>query len=280
MQPEIAVIVSTYQRPSHLKRCLLSLCLQRDVAGRMEVVVADDGSQDETAAVVNCFARRASFRLAFTTHPHDGFRLAQSRNEGVRASTASYLLFVDGDCVLPSDHVRQHLDFRRTGSAAAGDCARLDQTASAGVNDGAVLSQRIHQLVTKREQKRVRTKALKGRVYNRLGLANRPRLTGNNIGVARTDFERINGFDEMFVGWGLEDRDLQRRLAMIGVRFRSILHRTTTYHLWHPSDPTFVRNNEDTWNLQYFRATCVSAFCQHGLQQTKDREVDVQWCAA
>lgn len=267
----IAVIVSTYQRPDHLERCLISLELQRGVAGRMEVIVADDGSQDETARLVSRFARRVKFPLAFTTHTHDGFRLAQSRNEGVLASTAPYFLFVDGDCVLPADHVRKHLDFRRAGCVAAGDCTRLDREASEAVTAQTILSQRMARYVSAKEKRRVFTKAAKDRLYGYLALSDRPRLTGNNIGIARSDFEAVNGFDELFVGWGLEDRDLQRRLAMRRIRFRSILPWTTTYHLWHPTDPSFSRNNEGTLNLSYFQAESVAAYCRQGLQQAKRR---------
>ncbi len=107
--PEIALLVSTYQRPQHLRRALLSIALQRGVDGQMEVVVTDDGSRDETPRVVEEFARTARFPVQFTTHPHSTFQLARCRNEGVAASRAPYLLFLDGDCILPPDHVAIHL---------------------------------------------------------------------------------------------------------------------------------------------------------------------------
>ena len=45
---QIAVIVSTFERPGHLERCLASLEAQRGVDGNFEVVVTDDGSRDDT----------------------------------------------------------------------------------------------------------------------------------------------------------------------------------------------------------------------------------------
>ncbi len=93
----------------------------------------------------------------------------------------------------------------------------------------------------------------------------RPRLTGCNIGLWRTDIERINGFDENYIGWGMEDRDLQLRLSRLGLRFKSILHKTVAYHMWHPPHSTFARNGEGTLNLSYFEREEVPTWCQNGL---------------
>ena len=118
--PEIALLMSTYQRPTHLRRALESIALQEGVAGRMELVITDDGSTDETPEIVRRFAASVPFAVGFTTHPHTTFQLARCRNEGVRASRAPYMLFLDGDCVLPRDHVRIHLERRKRGKSDHG----------------------------------------------------------------------------------------------------------------------------------------------------------------
>ncbi len=262
---EIAVLVSTFERPFHLRRSLVSIAGQRGVEGKMEVVVTDDGSRDETWEVVEEFARHARFPLTFTTHQHDGFRLARCRNEGVLCTAAPYLLFTDGDCLLPPDHVSTHLEFRRRGIAVAGESYRLDRPTSERITEPVVRSGEFAQWVPRRERSRLANKARRAWIYSLLRLRNRPRLTGSNIGVWRDDFERINGFDENYVGWGLEDRDLQLRLGQLGVRFRSILGRTAAYHLWHPRHPTFARNNEGTANLRYHERPDVEIYCRKGL---------------
>ncbi len=57
-QLELSVILTTYERPAHLVRSLMSLAMQRDMTGKFEVIVADDGSTDESQAVVRMFAQR------------------------------------------------------------------------------------------------------------------------------------------------------------------------------------------------------------------------------
>jgi glycosyltransferase involved in cell wall biosynthesis len=273
-RPEISVLVSSYERPWHLQRSLLSIALQRDVEGLLEVVVTDDGSSDEVLAVVSGFAREVDFPVKFTTHPHEGFRLARCRNEGVAASAAPYLLFTDGDCVLPPDHVRWHLEFRRPGRVVVGDCYRLDRAATQRVTDRTIRSGAYLGEIPRSERRRLATKAFRAQCYHLLRLAMLPRLTGNNVGLWRSDFERVNGFDESYVGWGFEDRDLQRRLAQLGLRFKSILHRTATCHLWHPPAPSFARNGVGTKNLAYFGRRHVATRCAFGLAE---RMLEDEW---
>ena len=183
MTHDIAIIVSTYERPLHLTRCLESIAAQQGVEGRFEVVVTDDGSRDETLRVVAAAARQAEFPLAFTTHDHQGFRLARCRNEGVAASTAPYLLFTDGDCLLPPDHVRIHLDKRREGYVNAGDCLRLDESTSERIDLAAIGDGSFTALMPAAELRRIRWKARRGKAYEWLRMPMRPRLSGNNIAI-------------------------------------------------------------------------------------------------
>ena len=51
-EPLLSVIVTTYQRPQHLRRALTSLAVQVEVCDQFEVIIVDDGSQDQTSDVV------------------------------------------------------------------------------------------------------------------------------------------------------------------------------------------------------------------------------------
>lgn len=263
--PRVALLVSTYQRPGHLKRALLSIALQQGVAGKMEVVVTDDGSVDETSDVVDQFAVSVDFPVQFTTHAHNGFQLARCRNEGVATSTAPYLLFLDGDCVLPPDHIAQHLRRRQSGAVVAGDCYRLDEATSERVTEETICSGEFVNWVPWRERRRMATKAFRSRLYNVLRNPLRPRLVGNNIGIWRYDYEQVNGFDETFVGWGLEDTDLQYRLARRGVQFVSIVGQSCTCHLWHPPPPSYVPRARGTTNERRLHRTGRLTRCRDGL---------------
>jgi hypothetical protein len=54
-----------------------------------------------------------------------------------------------------------------------------------------------------------------------------------NLGAWREDLLRVNGLDESYTGWGLEDSDLVIRLLRAGVRHKSGRFSTPLLHLWH-----------------------------------------------
>jgi GT2 family glycosyltransferase len=247
---ELAVILSTYQRPEHLKRSLFSLSLQKDVAGKFEVIVADDGSQDSTHRIVHDFALSAEFPVKWITHEHRGFRVALCRNDGARASRAPYLLFSDSDCIFPVDHLRKHLLARRPGVVRAGDCLRLGEVATEQLDAAAILSGEYRYWASPGDRRKLVQKRFKERCYQLMRHRFKPKLTGWNIGIFRRDSEAVNGFDESFVGWGCEDDDLAIRLRKAGRRIISALPYTHGYHMWHPTTPSYPVKWGDGCNVR------------------------------
>jgi glycosyltransferase involved in cell wall biosynthesis len=275
-QPEIALLISTYQRPAHLRRALESVALQQGVDGQMEVVVTDDGSTDETANIVSEFAARVPFRVGFTTHEHGGFQLARCRNEGARSSSAPYLLFLDGDCVLPRDHVRKHLDHRRPNTVMAGDCARLDEEPSARVTLEVIQRGEFTAWAPDSELKRLRKADRSARFYRLIRHPTKPKLIGNNVGIWRRDYERVNGYDENYHGWGCEDDDLRHRLRKAGVQIASILRWTHTYHLWHPNVASMPAHWKDGANVRYLLRPGRLTQCRNGLHKRSVDELAIR----
>ncbi len=272
-RPEVALLVSTYQKPGHLRWVLASIAAQERVEGRIEVVVTDDGSTDETHRIVRQFSESVSFPVVLTSHPHAGFQLARCRNEGAAASTAPYLLFLDGDCVLPPDHVETHLTRRRPNYAMCGYCCRLDSSTSAHFDDRTIRSRGYTDRIPRTELRALAKRDRKARFYRFIHHPTKPKLTGGNLGVWRQDFERVNGFDENFEGWGGEDTDLGLRLRRVGVSIDSILRWTYTYHLWHPPDATAPKKIRDGLNHRYLNRRCRLTRCMNGLARRKPEDL-------
>jgi predicted glycosyltransferase involved in capsule biosynthesis len=66
-----------------------------------------------------------------------------------------------------------------------------------------------------------------------------------NLSAWREDLLRVNGLDESYTGWGLEDSDLVIRLLRAGVKHKSARCAAPLYHLWHrESDRSRLAENE------------------------------------
>jgi GT2 family glycosyltransferase len=276
LRPELAVIICTFERPGHLRRCLLSLAAQQGVDGRFEVFVVDDGSRDHTPEVVEQFRREARFPVTFVTHPKDGFQQSRCRNEGILASTAPYLLFTDADCLLPPDHLAGHLAARRPGVARAGDCFRIDQPASERIDDDAVRSGAYHAELTPAVRRWRRGLHRKNVFYELTRNRLRPKLIGWNMAMWRADVERVNGFDQRFRAWSCEDDDLAARLRASGVRIRTALGYTNGYHLWHPPHSTTPQQWHDGPNVPYLRRPVRLTRCLDGLRRYELSDVSAR----
>ncbi len=273
--PQLAVVVTTFQMPGHLRLCLESI-RQQSTGCPFEVVVADDGSRDETAAVVRQFAGTAPFPVRFVTHDHAGFQAARCRNNGVRHSAAEHFVFVDGDCILPPDHIETHLRAHRPGTVTSGYCVRLTQETSQQIDFAAIKRGGLERYATAGELRKLATMHRKAWWYGLLNHPTKPALRSTDFSIARTDFEQINGFDEQFRGWGGEDDDLGRRLKSAGVGQVSVLDKTRVYHLWHPPVPSKTVQWRDGANIDYLQRPLRLTRCLAGLKQRTLRDLTVR----
>lgn len=276
-RPEVSVVVNTFEKPWHLRRCLVSLACQ-SIAGKMEVVVVDDGSRDETAAVVRGFARTAPFPVKFLTHPHEAFQLCRCRNEGAAASSADRLIFFDGDLIAGPDHIAEHLRHLAPGVVTNSYCVRLKEDVCQRIDEDLIRSGEFTRLVPPRGLAKLARMYRKAWLYVLLRHSNKPRCKGGDLGVMRADLERLNGFDENFRAWGGEDDDFGFRLRAAKVRLKYIMNLTRSYHLWHPpasSRPDRLRNGE---NEEYLHRRVRLTRCMSGLIKRTLRDLEVRLC--
>ena len=61
-------------------------------------------------------------------------------------------------------------------------------------------------------------------------------VTSSNFGIYRTDYKKIGGFDEAYIGWGREDTDFFVRLIRAGVLRKEARSDVPVLHLWHPEN--------------------------------------------
>jgi glycosyltransferase involved in cell wall biosynthesis len=244
-----AVILTTYNRPDALRAALEGYAAQDTIA--FELIVADDGSTEETRAAVEEYARHAPFRVQHVWQEDRGFRAAAARNRALARTQADYVIFSDGDCVPPAFFVSRHLALAKRECFLAGNRILLSPALTAAVLERHVP---IHRWSTARWL----AAWLRRDVNRALPLLRLPdgpfrthaphRWAGVktcNFSAWRVDLERANGFDERYSGWGLEDSDLVIRLLHAGVRHKSARFAAPVFHLWHrENDRTGLEANE------------------------------------
>jgi cellulose synthase/poly-beta-1,6-N-acetylglucosamine synthase-like glycosyltransferase len=115
--PRVSILVAARNEEATIERCLRALAALDYPAGQLEILIGDDASTDDTAAVVRRFiADKPQFRLLPIRH-----RLGTARGKSnalahlCRAATTDYFLLTDADMALPPGWVQAML-----GAAPAG----------------------------------------------------------------------------------------------------------------------------------------------------------------
>ena len=208
-----------------------------------EVIVADDGSDERTRAVV----KAARIPATHVWHQHSGFRAAEIRNQAILASQGDYCIFLDGDCIPRENYVAAHRRLAERGHFVMGNRVMLSRKLTQRVladnlcpEDwslltwwGARLTKRVNRLAP------LLTLPL-GSIRRRAKQTWRA-AQACNVAMWRSDLDRVDGFDNSFVGWGWEDNDLIPRLMRAGVRRKMGRFATGVIHLWH--EPAYAVRN-------------------------------------
>ena len=108
MKHEPQMLSASVVLPTHNKSRYLDLTLAsyvKQVVGRYELVVVDDGSTDDTVQVVQRYADQLP--LKFVQQGNAGRSAA--RNAGIRAATGDVIVFSDDDRIVPPSFVADHL---------------------------------------------------------------------------------------------------------------------------------------------------------------------------
>ncbi|MDX1477597.1 MAG: glycosyltransferase family 2 protein [Saprospiraceae bacterium] len=226
---DTSLIITTYNWPQALDMVLRSVLRQSVMPD--EVVIADDGSTESTAEVIRALRDQFSVPLHHIRQEDEGFRVARVRNLGASKASGRYLIFVDGDMLLHRQFVRSHLALRKPGHFLHGPRVLLSDELARDLLRGKLPP---------------RFGVLQAGVTNRLNMLHSlflSRLISHrssswqsracNLSLYRDAFEKVNGFNEDFVGWGKEDSELAYRLTLAGIRKVNLRLAGVAYHLGH-----------------------------------------------
>jgi glycosyltransferase involved in cell wall biosynthesis len=238
------LIVSTYNRPDALTKVLESVFMQNTIP--FEVIIADDGSTNETAKVIDTFKSKIK-NLHHVWHTDEGFRLATIRNKAILKSKGDFISLIDGDMVLHPDFIKTIKLLAKKNTYLQGKRVLLSEVTSNLFLKEKDLS--IHFLssgITNRFNtisSLLLTKFL-SKKYNSI-----KSVKGCSMHFWKEDALKINGFNEAFVGWGREDSEFLCRLLNAGVERKNIILGAVAYHLFHKeASRSMLSENDEILN--------------------------------
>jgi glycosyltransferase involved in cell wall biosynthesis len=248
----LSVVVSTYDRPAFLEKVLRGYAVQSDKD--FELLVADDGSGPETAALIARARLSTGLSIVHVWHCHQGFRKSLILNRAIAAASGDYLVFTDGDCIPREDLVATHRRLARRGRYVAGGYLKLPREVCDAIELADIDSHRITDLAWLRSKGwKPGKRALRLTRSPWLGAfcdavtTTSADFQGNNASTWREALYVVNGF-ESDMGYGGLDQALGYRLHNAGIIGRQARHRAVTMHLHHDrpyKDPEVIKKNRE-----------------------------------
>ena len=103
-EPKISILVPAYNEEKNIEECLSSIFKSDYPKSKYEVIVIDDGSTDNTHAILEKLQKRYA-NLVVIKGRHDG--KSASLNLGLKKSNNEYILLIDADTTIKSDAIRK-----------------------------------------------------------------------------------------------------------------------------------------------------------------------------
>lgn len=267
-----SLIITTYNQKERLALVLDSV---RDLAVLpTEVLIADDGSTQDTRMLIESFAHDFPCPLRHIWHEDSGFRLSTIRNKAIKEAQGDYIIIIDGDMILEPHFVADHLAYAKPKVFLQGSRVITNSHTSESMLH-------THQEGEKNAYKRAfglggfkarRCKILSRFVYRTSRIDSEfftkkdfiKGIRGCNMSFFKADCEAINGFNESFVGWGREDSEFVARFLFNGGQLRRLKFAGVAYHIYHDENPRDMLESNHRIYLDTLKTQ--SKWCQKGLQ--------------
>jgi GT2 family glycosyltransferase len=196
----ISVVIATKDRSAYLERALRAF-EEQTAAPSFEVIVVDNGSSDDTKAVVERQSSKGTYPLTYVFEPEPN--RGKARNRGIEVAGGYVAVFCDDDVNVPPGFLAAH--------EAAHSTTNL-------VVNGPILN------VASYEDRPKPAMANYSRAF----------LCTCNVSVPKHALDALGGFDEAFNLYGWEDTELGVRLREHGLRWKF----TWDAYIWHIKPPT------------------------------------------
>ena len=237
---DCSLIISFYNRIDYLKLVLAGL--ERQTFRNFEIILADDGSNQNVISEIESLSKQISFPFIHVWQEDKGFRKNRILNSAIRVSSADYLIFIDGDCIPHRNFINEHYKNRSSGQCLTGRRVNLSKQITnkltySSVKEGFLENNMVSLIMDGLIGRSTYVEKgiyLENEVLRKYFNKKKRGLLGCNLSIHKADIKIINGFDERYQAPSIgEDSDVQFRLELLGIKIETLNNIAIQYHLYH-----------------------------------------------
>jgi len=223
------LVITTYNWPEALNLVLKSILAQTIMP--FEVIVADDGSKPETKEIIDHFKDKLSVPLRHIWHEDKGFRRSAILNKSIALAKGEYIIQIDGDCIVHKNFVKDHNTSAEKNTYLYGSRVNIQKDFLPTLYSNEVTTFSYFAKGIKKRTRNLHIPILANLYKRKDGLSKK--IRGCNLSYWKSDFIKINGYNEAMTGWGKEDSELVIRLLNNNIQGKRLRYKAIIYHIWH-----------------------------------------------
>jgi glycosyltransferase involved in cell wall biosynthesis len=227
--PNCSLITPTYNWTDALELLLLSVLNQTHLPN--EVIIADDGSREDTKELISKFQKTFPIPLIHIWHEDIKNRKPRIMNMAIAKAKYDYIVEIDGDIIMNKNFIKDHLTFAEKGVYLFGSRVNIQKNILSDIFSNKTIHFNYFSKGIKKRGRTIRIPFLMkfAKYYEQRS----GKLRGCNMSFWREDFIKINGFNENLVGWGIDDSEMIQRLHNIGIKGKRLKYSGIAYHVYH-----------------------------------------------
>ncbi|WP_304546535.1 glycosyltransferase [Sulfurimonas microaerophilic] len=260
---KVSIIIAVYKDTEALE--LIFRSLEYQTYKNFEVVVAEDGESIEMAKAVDIAQTKYDFSIVHTIQEDNGVRKSVSQNNAIRHSSGEYLIFIDGDCILYSNFIENHVILSAEKTVVSGRRVNLGPQYSNYLREKVLDPLELEKSFMfkyfsiqkdasiERHTEEGFSIHINGLIHTLMKKLRKKKfpLLGCNMSCYKAAMVDINGFDEALGNSAMAgDTDLEWRFEGLGYKIVSARFIANQFHLFHKRKASEYDRGQDLQMLE------------------------------
>lgn len=228
---DVSIIISCKNEVDTLKSTIDSI-MKSNNSLSFEIIVVNDGSKDESVEFLKSDCSENTYKDIVLIETK-GVGCAEARNAGAKAARGKYLFFCDAHIKVPQGWLDDLVNTLKNYNAhlVAPCIVNMQHPSAAGYG------------MTWNNQLNIIWQCNKPN-----GITETPIVCGCTFGIKKEVFEKIYGFDKLFIGYGVEDQEICLKAWLYGYKI-IVNPEVKVKHLFRSIHPYTIIHTHGVYNL-------------------------------